>query len=156
MRWLLVFMLGMLVVGNTRAQDAKTAKLAMRYGIEVDLVTYPQATPKDALASVLKAIEAGKINYLLAHLADPDWVDQQVKKDHNGQFEVLVKETTEKIANDRTSIKELRRFLQEGTWETTDTTATAQLKNVKNRRVYMRKREGRWFLENSQEVKKEK
>jgi hypothetical protein len=149
-------MLGMMVVGNSRAQDAKTAKLAMRYGIEVDMVTYPQATPKDALASVLKAIEAVKINYLLAHLADPDWVDQQVKKDHHGQFESMVKETTEKIANDRTSIKELRRFLQEGTWETTDTTATAQLKDVKNRRVYMRKLEGRWFLENSQDVKKEK
>ena len=145
MRMEMALLTVMVVTASACGQDAKNAKLAKRHDIEVDTVTYPQATPKESLASVLKAIEAGKFNYLLAQLSEPDWVDRRVKEVHHGKF-----------ANDRTAIKDLRRFLQEGTWETTDTTATAQLKDVKNRRVYMRRLEGRWFLEDRKDAKTEK
>src|SRR5262245_17885580 len=55
-----------------------------RYGIEVDKDAFAQATPKDALRSVLKAADAGRFDYLLAHLADPAYVEKQVKE--NGTF----------------------------------------------------------------------
>jgi len=156
MRMEMALLTVMVVTASACGQDAKNAKLAKRHDIEVDTVTYPQATPKESLASVLKAIEAGKFNYLLAQLSEPDWVDRRVKEVHHGKFAAMVEETSGKFANDRTAIKDLRRFLQEGTWETTDTTATAQLKDVKNRRVYMRRLEGRWFLEDRKDAKTEK
>jgi hypothetical protein len=70
---------------------------------------------------------------------------------YNGKFAAFVEEATAKLANDRASVKELRRFLMEGTWEVSDTGATAQLKDVPNRRVFMRKIDGRWYLESRQQ-----
>lgn len=153
MRTAVTFLAGLVCAAGLLAQapkDSKASKLAKRYGIEVDLLEYPQATPQEALRSVLKAIDAGRINYLLAQLADPDWVDQRVKQLHQGKFDDMVEETRAKLANDKTSLKELRRFAEEGQWDITDTKATAQVKDVKDR-VYMRKLEGRWFLEQRKE-----
>ena len=149
MRTAVTFLAGLVCVAGLSAQapkDSKESKLAKRYGIEVDLLEYPQTTPQDALRSVFKAIDAGRIDYLAAHLADPDWVDQRVKQVHEGKFDRLVEEIRDKFANDKISLKELRRFLEEGQWDITDTRATAQMKDVKDR-VYMRKLDGRWFLE---------
>ncbi len=132
------------------AQTPKDAKPVKRYGVEPDLLAYPQSQPKETLGSVLKAIDGNQINYLLAQLADPQWVDQRVKDVHGGKFEAFVAETASKLAADRASIKELQRFLLEGEWEASDMAASAQLKDVPNRRVYMRKIDGRWFLESRQ------
>src|SRR5262249_10026156 len=152
MRTGVLLLIGIIGVNPLQAQAPKDAKPpAPRYGVEPNLENYPQGTPQETLGSVLKAIEANKINYLLAHLTDPPWVDQRVKQVHNGKFEEMVEETTNKLAHDRGTIKELRRFLTEGTWETSDATASAQLKDVKNRRVYLRKLEGRWFFESRQQ-----
>jgi len=155
MRVAVALLAGVVCLSAGHAQDAKEGKLAKRYGIEVDLEIYPQGTPKEALASVLKAIERKRIDYLLAHLADPEFVDMRVRV-LGGKFEELVKETTAKLAADPTAVKELGRFLREGQWEGDDATASAQLKDVKERRVYMRKLEGRWFLENRQKPPAEK
>src|SRR5438876_7020446 len=46
-----------------------------RHGVAPELKSFPQATPKEALASVLKAVEMKRFDYLLAQLAEPDWVD---------------------------------------------------------------------------------
>jgi hypothetical protein len=132
------------------AQTPKDAKPTKRYNAEPDLLTYPQGTPKETLTGVLKTIEANKINYLLAQLADPQWVDKRVKEVYDGKFETFVAETSSKFNNDRASVKELQRFLLEGMWEMADATASAQLKDVPNRRVYLRKIDGRWFLESRQ------
>src|SRR5689334_11118955 len=72
---------------------------AARFGIEPDLKSYPQGTAKEALASVLKAVEAKSIDYLVAQLADPDWVDGRLKKT-DGNFKTLVKETSAKLLDD--------------------------------------------------------
>ena len=82
------------------AQQPKQALPAKRYGIELDLPKFPEATPKEALASVLKAIELRKVDYLLAQLADPEYVDRRVKQVHAGNFDGMVEETTAKLAND--------------------------------------------------------
>lgn len=152
MRWFFAATVGLLALASASAQE-KESTLENRYGRLYNRNAYPQATPKEALASVIKAIENKRIDYLLAHLADPAWVDGRVK-DAGNDFETLVQQATVKLADDPNVLKDLRRFLKEGEWEGTDTTASAQLKDVKDRMVFFRKVEDRWFFEN--ERKKEK
>ena len=123
--------------------SACAANPPARHGVASDLKTYPQSTPKEAFEAVLKAVDLKRIDYLLAHLAEADWVDEQVKL-YAGGFPDLVKETTEKM-ND-TAVKQLQRFLKEGDMETLETTAVVRHKTIKDRVVRFRKVEGRWFL----------
>jgi hypothetical protein len=153
MRWLItlaVVTTSMLAVG---AQDKK-APPAKRYGVVLDLGRYPQATPKETLASVLFAVDNQRIDYLLAQLADPEFVDERVKK-QGGSFEELVKETRTKLADNSDAVKELRRFLKEGEWKAAETSATVTLKDVKDRTAFFKKVEDRWYLENRQQPPKE-
>ena len=147
-RILALWILFLCVVG-VLAQEAKQAP-PRRYGIEANLRDYPQETPKETLASVLRAIERRRINYLLAHLADPTFVDKRVKEIYGGDFEELVRETSRKLADNPAAVKELGRFLKEGEWEGGDTTASVKLKDLKDRQVFFRKIGRRWYLENRQ------
>jgi hypothetical protein len=137
-----------LVIGL--AAQAPTQAPPRRYGIEANLRDYPQETTKEALASVLRASERGRINYLLAHLADPAFVDKRVKDVYGGDFDELVRETTAKLTDNPATLKELQRFLKEGEWEGGETTASAKLKDIKDRQVFLRKIGPRWYLENRQ------
>src|SRR5438309_1885313 len=96
---------------NSVAQPPKDSP-PHRYGIEANLRDYPQETAKETLASVLLAVERGRINYLLAHLADPAFVDKRVKESYGGDFEELVRETTGKLADNPAALKELQRYLK--------------------------------------------
>lgn len=49
-----------------------------RYGVPPNLELYPQGTPKQALASAVRAVERGKFDYLAAHLIDPRVIDARV------------------------------------------------------------------------------
>jgi hypothetical protein len=157
MRFAVAFMLGisgLVIVSTGWAQQAKQP--VARYGIEADLDNYPQDEPKAALQSVLKTIDMKKIDYLLAQLSDPQWVDNSVQKYYGGKFEDLVKETTVKLASDPMEVQELRRFLHEGTWDANDSEARATLKDIPDRQVSLRKMEGRWYLENQKKPDKGK
>jgi hypothetical protein len=131
------------------AQAAQPAKPTTRYNIEVDLDNYPQATPKDALASVIKAIERKRVEYLLAHLTDPDFVDQRVK-DLGGKFPELVREATVKLIDDPEALRKLRRIEKDGEWEMAEGKASAKVKDVREQ-AFLRKVGERWFLENRTE-----
>ena len=50
-----------------------------RYGVAAAPGAYPQGTPKDAVASVIKAAEKGRAEYLAAHLLDPKTIDARVE-----------------------------------------------------------------------------
>jgi hypothetical protein len=126
------------------ATPANGREPAARYRVAADLKTYPQDTAKEAFAAVLKAIENKRIDYLLAQLADPDWVDGRVKAYADG-FEELVKETTAKL--DPPAVKRLGRFLKDGEFETLDSTVVVRLKDVKDRVVRLRRADGRWYLQ---------
>lgn len=153
MRAALTLLAGLAVAaGLTARAPDKAPKLANRYGVEVDQLDYPQAKPQEALASVLKAVEGGQVKYLVAQLADPDWVDKRVRDVHRGKFEDMVEETRAKFANDKSSIRELRRFVNEGKWDVKGAAASASLKDTK-KQVFLRQLEGRWFLENRKEEK---
>jgi hypothetical protein len=122
----------------------------VRYGIHPRLEDFPQSTAKEALASVLSALEQNQAAYVLAQLADPDFVDRRVKDVYGGRFDELVKETTTKLADNPNTIKDLRRFLMEGEWQGSEGSASAKLKDVKDRQVFLRKVGKRWYLENRQ------
>jgi hypothetical protein len=138
------------------AQQDQEVTPPKRYGVILKLESYPQSDYKQALASVLKAVENQRIDYLLAHLADPDWVDERVKETHGGDFDAMVKETTTKLSDNPTAVKEIERFLKEGEWEEKGTSATARLKDVKDRQVFMKKIGKRWYLENKQKAETSK
>jgi hypothetical protein len=132
-----------LVLLASAAALAADAPPARRFGVEADLKSFPQATPQEALASVLKAIDLKRADYLVAHLADPQFVDQRVKET---SYDDMLAEVTAKLINDPGAAKQLRNFLKEGSWSVEDATASVSLKEVPDRTVFFRKAGGRWFL----------
>ena len=116
-----------------------------RYGIPVDLPTYPQGTAREALASALKAADAGRFDYLAAQLADPRFIDDRVRRLYGGQFGQQVEDTRDRL--DPGTLKLLRRFLDEGTWAARGDEASAALKDMPDRAVHLRRADGRWYLE---------
>jgi hypothetical protein len=141
MRMVLVVLLGFL------ATLARAGEPASRYGVAPDLKTYPQATAKEALGSVLKAIDANKFDYLVAQLAKPGFVDDRVKRLHAGKFEEQVQDTRARL--DPATVKLLRRFLADGKWTEEKTSAVVTLEDVKDRVVRLTRKDGRWFLDHS-------
>jgi hypothetical protein len=136
-------------------------KLARRYGFDVNENRYSQKTPEEALKSVIQAIDGKKIDYLVAHLADPKFVDDRIKdykKSQTGDddarafraFGRLVQETTDHFLEDPLLVKELKLFAKEGEWKADDANASATVKTLPDRRVFLRKVQNRWFLENKQ------
>ncbi len=145
------------------ANAQEPAKLANRFGLDVNPDLYPQKTPQDALQSIIKAYENKRMDYLLAHLADPRFVDETVADYKNSlrqgteksrqflAFDRLVNETTQYFLDDPTALKELRRFAKDAEWETSESQAVGTLKSIQGRKVFLRKYENRWFLENRQQ-----
>ena len=138
-------------------------KLVLRYRIPANYDKYPQNKPDIGLKSAVKAIELGQIDYLLAHLADPVFVDKrvqeyraQIKEDIKDEgktflaFDRLVNETRDHFKADPGAVRELQQFARLGTWETRDNVAEAQLASVPARRVFMKKIEQLWYLEDRQ------
>ncbi len=132
---------GFLLLASAAALAADAP--AKRFGIEPDLKTFPQATPKEALASVLKAIELKRADYVVAHLADPEFVDRRVKET---SYDELLGETTAKLVRDPGAAKQLRAFLERGTWDEKSDAASVSLPKESDRTVSFRKAGGRWFL----------
>jgi hypothetical protein len=160
MRFLCASVIGLTVLTGICAQPAGKGKAGAPFGIEPDYERYPQKTPQLALGSVLKALADKKYDYLLAHLADPAFVKAQLKL-FRGQlpaslaeesknvlaFQRLVKATTEHFQDDPTKVRELTRFAKDGEWKVDETLATAALKILPARRVFLKKIGERWYLE---------
>ena len=60
------------------AAFGQDAPLPPRYGVPANLDLFPQDSPKAALSSVVRAVERGRTDYLVAHLIDPAFVDARV------------------------------------------------------------------------------
>src|SRR5438874_12766817 len=60
------------------AQPPAEVKLDPQYGVPGNARVYPQTDPKAALASAVKAIEAGRYDYLAAHLPAPTFVEGRI------------------------------------------------------------------------------
>lgn len=68
-------------------------------------------------------------------------------------FKQLAEQMKEKMADDPDSLKDLKRLAREGIFMDSGDVATATLKDIKDRALYFKKVEGRWFLENRKEDK---
>jgi hypothetical protein len=145
MRGVFVFLAAVAAGGVAEAQSDKAPEAGPRYGFAADLKTYPQGTPREALASVLQAVDARRFDYVAAQLADPAFIDDRVQRIYGGRFEEQVEDTGARL--DPGTVKLLRRFLKDGKWATHKGQASARLEDVPDRRVYLRQENGRWFLE---------
>lgn len=154
MRIVVSLAVGLMLAGGVHAQEKKSAPVP-RYGVSPDLETYPQTSAKQAVTSILKALDRKRIDYLLAHLAEPGFVDQKVAA-LGGRFDDLVREVTEHFNDDPKRADEFRRFLKEGAVEETGATAKITLKDVPSRQVTLRQIEGRWYMNNDVEVERKK
>jgi len=136
----LLALLALLVCSTLGAQPA-------RYGIDADLKKFPQATPQEALGSVLKAVEQKRHDYLVAHLADPDFIDERIKKGFGGNFTEQVEDTRARL--DPFAVRQLRRFLEKGKWAVKGDSALVRLPDGERHVVRLRKKDDRWFLQHA-------
>ena len=120
------------------------AQAENRHGIAADAKTYPQATAKEALASVLRAVKDKRFDYLVAHLAEPDFVDERVKRVYGGKVAEQVADTRARL--DPATVKQLGKFLEDGKWTIDKTSALVQLEGVKDRVVRLVSKGGTWYL----------
>jgi hypothetical protein len=150
MRTIAVFA-AMSIIASPAFAQKKDEAPKPRFGIEVDLDHFPQASAKDALRSFLRAMDEKRVDYAVAQLAEPEFVDKQVKE--RGTFQKFVDVVRKQWSNDPESIKELRRFLAEGTWEESADVAIVKLKDIPARQVFLKKLGDRWYLEDRKKVK---
>ena len=122
-----------------------------RYGVAADLAAYPQGTPKETLASVLKAADAERFDYLDAQLADPAFIDGRVKTLFGGKFDEQVNDTRARL--DPPTLKSLHRFLDNGVWTDGDGEASVRLNDLGDRAVFFKKIDGRWYMEHRSKPK---
>jgi hypothetical protein len=134
------------ISGSLLAQPVKGPR-GERYGISAVRDVFPQSTPLETLASVVKAIDGRRMDYVLAQLADPDYVDQRVRDVHNGRFSALVDEANEELARDPGTVSRFRRYLKEGQWDAQDSIAIVRLKD-RPVVVAFRKVGQWWYLDN--------
>ena len=66
-------------------------------------------------------------------------------------FRNLADEMRRKAAEDREALADMKRFLRDAVFEETGDAATGRVKDIKDRAVYFKLIDGRWFLENRRE-----
>ncbi len=160
----LLTMIALLALGAfSDAQDEVKKKPAVRFGFEIDEVTYPQQSARDALKSIVVAIDRKRVDYMLAQLVDPAYVDywvEQYKRDfvlgkEEGKrllaFDRLTKETNQYFQSDPLIVKELRVFAKDAKWADEGEGAVGTVEAIPARKVFMKKIGERWFLENRQQ-----
>jgi hypothetical protein len=155
MRLLLVLTFSLTTAVLCRVQGKEPETPDKRYNQTLDLKKYPQDTPKTALLSLIKAIENKDVEYILAHLAEPKFVDQRVT-DLGGKFDLLVEEAKGKLVEDPGTLKLLKRFAADGDWKTDGDHSFASLPDVAGKQVNFIQRKDRWYLENRNQPDKPK
>lgn len=160
---MLLVLLGLFCVPVAAQDVLKPKKIPHRFGYDLDMIVYPQKTPKDAMASIISAISRNKVDYLLAHITDPHyvdyWVDRYKADFSQGRdqakvvlaFERLARETKQYFEDDPLIVKDLYSFAREAEWTENEDLAVGAVKTLPSRKVFMRRIEGRWFLENRQQ-----
>ncbi|MFL5339623.1 MAG: hypothetical protein ACJ8F7_05585 [Gemmataceae bacterium] len=147
MRGLLSGLLCVCLVSVAATQEKKAGPPPVRFGIAPDLETYPQGTAKQTLLSIAKALDRKRVEYVLAHLTDPSFVDEKVDS-VGGKFDVLVQQTADHLNEDPKKTQLFRKFLTQGEVTESGTTAKVTHKDAPGRQVTLRQIEGRWFIQN--------
>lgn len=163
MRTVVLFCLVSLTGLGAAQDEVKKQAPTRRFGFDVDEVTYPQKAPADALKSIIVAFDKKRVDYLLAQLADPAYVDYWVERykvdftkgKEDGKrllaFDRLTQETNQYFQNDPLIVKDLRIFAREAKWTDEGDTAIGVVESIPARKVFLKKIGERWFLENKQQ-----
>jgi hypothetical protein len=142
--------------------DGKKAPLN-RFGYNLDEMTYPQKTPAETMKSIALALGRRRVDYMLAHLVHPTYVDYWIERYKAAYtkgsdqaktliaFDRLLSETNKYYLGDPLILKELRLFAKDAEWEEKDALAVGSVKSIPGRKVFLRRAEDRWFLENRQQ-----
>jgi hypothetical protein len=144
MRAGMVILMGMMVLPSVLPADGPKDTDGPRFGVPLNLSDYPQGTPEQSLHSVLKAIESKRLDYLVAQLSDPAFIDRRVKL-FGGRFQDQVDDTAARL--DAGAVKLLTRYAKEGAWSKADKEAMVSLKDVNDRFVFFHKLGDRWYLD---------
>ena len=160
----LLFLVGTVTLAAAgQDQEEKADPLVRRYNLDFSPTLYPQKTPQEAMKSVVKAMDARRTDYLLAHLTDPMFVDKRVaeytQRYTEGSadaktllaFNRLIAETEQHFRADPPLVKELRQFAREAEWEEKEDIVIGTAKAVPARKVFLRRVGERYFLENRQQ-----
>lgn len=123
-----------------------------RYGVAADADRFPQSTPKEALASIVRALDEKRFDYFLAYLADPVTIDAQVgDKKAADDFGGLVRMVTERFKDDPSMEADLKHLHKDGTWDEKGEQATVRAGRLTGKIARFKKVHGRWVLENRRE-----
>ena len=159
-----LFIVALAVFSMTAAaqDEVKPKKTPRRFGFDVDETTFPQKTPAEAMKSIGTALDRKRLDYMLAHMVDPKYVDYWVDRyktvfamgsdEAKGllAFDRLVRETNLYYQDDPVLLRELRVFARDAEWTEDDGVAFGVVKTIAARKVYLRKIGDRWFLDNRQ------
>jgi hypothetical protein len=158
---------GMMVLAfsfcGSAQEEGKPKGPLNRFGYNLDEMTYPQKTPQETMKSIALALSRRKVEYMLAHLVDPHYVDYWIERYKAAfpkgsdaartliAFDRLVNETHKYYVNDPLILKELRQFAKDAEWEEKDALAVGSVKTMPGRKAFLRRVGDRWFLENRQQ-----
>lgn len=117
--------------------------LRERYRIVVSDDVYPQATPRDTVASIMDALETSNARYVMAHLVSPTQVDQRLRGDVQA-LEKLISGMTP--AKSQHLLDQLDQHLAEGEWRIGRRYAASKVDGLPD--VTLEKIGDRWFMYN--------
>lgn len=143
---IVLFMMVNLVTIQNHIQ-AQAVKESGRYGIPIDEAAFPQNSPENLRKSLLKALESDKIDYMLAHLAHPAFIEKNVREVHEGDFSKQVSETKEKLKNGLKT--PLETLLKKGKLESSEKAGTIKDPTLKDFVIHMKLENNKWYMENN-------
>ena len=132
---------------NPAPLTAQAVKESGRFGIALDEASFPQNSPENLRKSLLKALNSDKIEYMLAHLADPSFIDKNVREVHEGNFAKQVAETREKLKKGLKS--PLESLLKEGKLNASEKSASLTDPALKDFIITMKLENNKWYMENN-------
>lgn len=125
------------------AHCVEGANLSLRYGVRADTARYPQSKPAETLKSVLRAVKASDIEYLLAQLILPDEVDEKFRGSRKQLLGLAEKSTA---AKSQRLIDALDRHIDQGRWTAGPDSARCRTKGLPD--VTLSRLGNRWFMHN--------
>jgi hypothetical protein len=145
-----------------------------RFGVAAETEIYPHDSPKQLLASLDKAFARKRVDYVLAHLLEPNFADAKVAEYYRKRFGRLpdddreltidkrdarakealmdfVAEVNDHMASEPKKTLRFFRLLKEGNVEEAGTTAKVTLKDAPTMALILRQVDGRWYMDNNLE-----
>lgn len=165
-----------LISGSIGLAQEKKAE-PPRFGVPAEAELYPQTSPKTTMISITKAFQRNRLDYVLAQLIDPTFVDEKVaqfyrikfgktpeqdrdNRDYDRRikeaFDDFMKEVSKHMADEPKQSGNLTKLLKEGTIEEAGTSAKVTHKDIPDLALTLRQLEGRWYMLNDNSPEKPK